>query len=161
MVNFILTILAIALTAAVLYTMVSYVNPNQAIARGVGEQVYAGFTTLEQALNDHKTATGDWLAPGLTWASTLTPAYAFLPRPPKNMAWNYALGGAGRYLCLAPINGSALVSEAQYKGFTRFAEKVSAQQGFVSTAGCGVVLNSQPPSSWPASVFVTYWIEPY
>lgn len=152
----IITLMAIALSVAALYTTVSYINPTAGISRDASNTVEAGFRDLSQALLDYNDTVGHYLPPAVNWTATLTPAYTFMPRAPLGMTWDYGLSGGAYYLCL-----TGNISEAQYKGLARYRGKVSAQQFFVSSIGCAAQTNSTAPTTWPSLTYATYWVTPY
>lgn len=160
MLNLVMTILGIALTAGTLYASVNYLP----IARPVFELTKGltsnGFTSLEKGWQNWKVDHGDIplqfdpVNPD-AWAAQLTPSYLFYPRAPKNFTWSYAQQGSGYYFCL-----SGQASAVQYQAYANLFQSLSPQQYFISTDSCGALANSPQPSVWPASVYVTYWVAP-
>lgn len=155
----ILTLMAIALSAATLFTTVSYVNPSMAVSQDASAKVYSGVLDLETAWGDYYTANSAYL-PTANWRNVLTPAYTFMPRTPTNTQWNYG-HSTGYYFCLSPVGNAAVVTQAQYTGLLLFMQKVSSQQAFIGQTGCGATVNGARPSTWPAKVYLTYWVSPY
>jgi hypothetical protein len=157
MINLVLTILAIALTAGTLYASVNYLpiaRPAFELTKGLTS---GGFTSLETGWKNWKTdhAEVPLAANPDTWAGQLTPAYLFYPRAPKNFTWSYGQQGSGYYFCLSgPSNA------IQYQAFTSLIQSFSPQQYFISTESCGALVTSVAPANWPTNLYVTYWVSP-
>lgn len=160
MLNLILVLISIALTASVLYSTLSYLPALRPLTDRTYELSKSGFTSLESAYVSYKAATTTDLAPS-TWMADLTPKYVFIPRTPEGMTWSYNIQSGvispavpGNYFCL-----SGIISKAQWDGLNRLNKIFSSQQYFQNTT-CGSTTNISEPTSWPASVAMTYWVTP-
>lgn len=152
MINFVLTILSIALTAAVLYASVTYLAPGRPVITLTYNLATQGFPALGTAFSDFKSANGG-VAPAVsTWETQLTPTYTFLPAAPKGMSWSYGTDGTGYWFCL-----SGSVSQPQYDGLAQAAQVFSVQQYFIGST-CGITANAAAPATWPATLAATYWV---
>ncbi|MHB1666044.1 hypothetical protein [Thiomonas sp.] len=157
MTSLVLTIMSIALLAAMALATVSYLPADTDSISTAQSQVSAGFISLQNGYNAYVAATGS-VPTTANWSSVLTPQYVFLPAAPLNTSWAYTAGApysgsaTGNYFCL-----SGTMNQAQYTGMINAARQFSPQAFFYGSA-CGATSDAATPTTWPATVAVTFWV---
>ncbi len=164
MTQLILTIMAIALSAALIVATVNYMPswPKQAeITQTLGK---TGFTQLQAAYKGYHTANGVVPEPNADpdggLATHFTPYLDFVPRAPDGYYWTYGrqlAGNLDHFFCLAPEPGTA-TGEGDYRGLMRLRAIFPSDQFIVhddGLAGCGVSpVTAERPAELGATLFV-------
>jgi hypothetical protein len=163
--SLIFTLLAIALSAAVVLTTVSYLPAWQPAAAQAQAIAQAGFDTLETAHYLASKATG--LEP-LPTAETdggvvtnLSAYYSFLPPAPEGYAWKYGNDGVSGYNWLCLHGASAAGTKAVWEALSRLKTTYSTEQYFVHSGGaanCGTASNAVAPTTYPAQFSATLFV---
>jgi len=155
-------VIGIGLSAALLFGGISYfqnVGPSRSQTK---ETVIAAFQALASAYRAYISANN--IAPTTgAWQTQLMPTYiSELKYPISGMTWSYGADGAaqcsgascGNYFCL-----SGSVSQAVYKGFNDASGSFNANAYIIDTSACAARTNAGAPASWPANIYVTYWLQ--
>lgn len=163
--SLITTLLAIALSTAILLTTINYLPSWQPIAAKNEGLTRAGLERLELAhylatraaagVEPSPTAEADG---GLV--TNFAPYYTFLPRAPINYTWKYGYNATKglNWVCLYSATGG---QKADWMAFSRLKTHFSAEQYFVHTGGsaaCGSDTNAIEPTEYPASFSVTFFL---
>jgi hypothetical protein len=174
MVNLILVILSISLTAATLFASLNYMPIWTKQATDSYSVVKTGLVTLDKAFNSRTTAdNGVPPAPlagddgGL--ATNFAAYYSFLPKTPQGYAWRYGYNGAAYYFCMYPKAGNVGASEGLWRGLTRLRRVLPDDQYFITSGGieaCDLPTPptpqspavKAPPSAYPALLSVVYLV---
>lgn len=164
MLQLILTIVAIALTAAFLAASVNYIPWWYKSAADTEEVIRKSLPLLEQAYDvatraDNGTvpAVRDDLADG-GFQSIFQPILKLTPAAPGNFRWKYGLNEANglNWVCLENVESGG-ASEGAWRGVSR-ARSVYSEQQFVVSDSCGAVTNVALPTSYPTSLAVTFYL---
>lgn len=169
MVNLILVLLSISLTAATLFASMNYMPGWASSAADAQHITRHGFVELEKAFQASlNRAEGQAPAPTVEpdggLVSNFSADYSYLPKAPKGFAWKYGFNGSDYYFCMYPQQGSAGVSEALWRGMKRARKVLSDQQFFLVPGGvascdspspAGVNLTTDP-DSFPVTVSALY-----
>lgn len=167
MVNLLLVMLSISLTAATLYASMSYLPGMSSTTDDAYHQTRYGFVALEKAFNA-ATSRAEGYAPSPTnefdggLATNFSVDYGYLPRAPKGYAWKYGFNGQDYYFCLYPATAAA--SQAYWRGFNRARKVLSDQQYFILPGGVAACDTTVPqsaslvgaPSAYPAMISMVY-----
>lgn len=167
MVNLLLVILSISLTAATLYASMSYLPSSSSTTDEGYHLTRYGFVALESAFNA-ATTRGDGYPPAPTaaqdggLADNFAADYGYLPKAPRGYAWKYGFNGQDYYLCLYPATAGA--SQAYWNGFNRVRRVLSDQQYFILPGGVAACETpspqssnlTAPPSDYPAMISLVY-----
>lgn len=167
MVELIMVMLAIVLTAGMLTAAANYLPTWQNTAEVTYQLSKKGFDTLEQSFQlKSKELAGEpaSLVQADGGLSTLfQPFYGYLPKAPEGMAWKYGeIPGvpSTKYVCLYAVQP---LSEGAVRGLYRLAklysvgDAIDAKISFNAGAGnCGGVNDGYVESNMPAYVSVTY-----
>jgi hypothetical protein len=167
MVNLILVILSITLTAATLYASMNYLPGINSTTDDAYRLTRYGFVALEKAFNA-ATGRASGTAPAPTaetdggLATNFSSDYGYLPKVPKGFAWKYGFNGQDYYFCLYPTTTGA--SQAYWRGFNRAHRVLSDQQYFILAGGVAACNTQSPqganltsaPSSYPAMISMVY-----
>jgi hypothetical protein len=176
MVNLILVILSISLTAATLFASLNYLPGWAGTARTTHDLTRYGFLTLEKAFAAQvakdagvPAARTDEADGGLF--TNFSAYYGYLPQAPKGYAWKYGDNGTDYYFCLYPTAGNPIASEGLWRGLNRVRNLFSDEQYFIVPGGvsaCGAPLPATPqsaeakapPAAYPALISAVYLVFP-
>jgi hypothetical protein len=165
MFSLILATIAIALIAAYAVVAINYTPwwiPRAQIAQ---ELTAEGLSRLERAYDLASAANAD-VPPAPTGASDgglsqlMRAQYGFLPKAPANTTWTYGRQSAAGtfsgmdYICLSGMS----VDYPEYVGLKRYANTVGPNEVVLSNA-CGATSSVGEPSSYPATVALTYYMQ--
>lgn len=174
MLNLILVVLSIVLTAATLYASMNYLPGWTSAANDTNRLTNHGFVSLDKAFQSATTrALGSAPAPttgidgGL--AVHFGADYGFLPKAPVGYAWKYGYNGSDYYFCMYPLAGRAGASEGMWRGLNRSRNSLPDQQYFILPGGVSACDSTPPsspqsaaakavPSSFPALVSAVYLV---
>jgi hypothetical protein len=171
MVNLILVILSITLTAATLFASLNYLPAWTSTATDSYHLARYGFVALEKAFLTHVSTAGGAVPPptadtdgGL--ASNFSANYGYLPKPLPGFAWKYGHNGSDSYFCLYPVSGGSGASEGAWRGLNRARTVLSDQQYFLipggesacSSASPQTAAMTTPPSSFPVLLSAVYLV---
>ncbi|VTU41908.1 MULTISPECIES: hypothetical protein [unclassified Variovorax] len=159
MFQLILTVMAIALTSALVMVSINYLPAWRGAARDVEQQVRTALPQLEEAYDAATRAAGG-VPPAVLAASDggfsaqFLPLLRFAPAAPAGYVWTYGQHGDDgsryanlNYFCLAPTRaGLQGVGRGLYRGVSAF----SRDQAFVNTS-CGATVTQAAPSNWNAA----------
>lgn len=168
MVNLILVILSISLTAATLFASMNYLPGWTSSAADAHQLTRHGFVTLEKAFQASLSRT-EGAAPAPTvdsdggLATNFSADYGYLPNTPKGYSWKYGFNGTDYYLCLYP-QAAGGASEALWRGMKRARSVLSDQQYFLLPGGVASCDTPSPasmnlvadPEDFPTSVSAVY-----
>lgn len=168
MLNLILTLISIALTAALAVASLVYLPIWPKQAETVHTLVKTGFPKLEQAFKARHVAVGtpapDTGQPDGGLGTYFGPYLDFVPKAPDGYYWVYGqrlVAPLDYFFCLAPI-GSGTAREGDWRGFLRGRQLFPADQYVIhgsGLGGCGTVVNST--SSTPiAAAAITFFVRP-
>lgn len=182
MVQLIITVIALSLTAATLLVTVNYLPSWVPVAKDTEALVESGARTLEDAFLLRSEDAGgvppggadvDGLQLDGGLSNNFQGYYSFLPPAPMGYAWTYgwtseaqliADGYPGNttdglyWFCLYPTGAGA--SEGQYRGFLRAQRMFSTEQMFLNAGGastCGRPFNVAA-GGYPAPVVITLFV---
>lgn len=148
MLNLILVIMSIALTASLAYASVTYLSPEDGVRQTDISYIESGLRGLQNGYSDYVAETGN--TP--TSLSQISPQYVFTPTAPKGLAWSYGSGAYstsfnGTYFCLS---GSAMSVEVQ--AAEDLESTFSPEQYFVNSS-CGATSDATVGST----LAITFW----
>ena len=167
MTQLIITIIAIALTAALVLASISYVPAWYGFSNTAQKQVSAAMPLLEQTYDVLTRAAGG-TPPAVQggsdggFRSLFLPTLKFAPAAPAGYTWVYgqhANDGSRyanlNYFCLSPLGST---SEGVGRGIYRAAGVFSADQMFINS-GCGATSTLGQPGNWKGiSRAVTFYV---
>jgi hypothetical protein len=170
MMQLILVVLAIALTASYLLISINYINPanlGTSSATNYGKLTIAGFEAMQ---NGYKKATTPLsTAFGMTPSTPLTDRAAptvigglllpVLPAAPPGYGWSYGGNSAtyNNWVCLSPLGGNP-TTQAIYSGLIKAGTRFSTSYS-VTSGACGSTASSAPPVGFPAAYSATLWLQ--
>lgn len=168
MVNLILVLISISLTAATLFASMNYMPGWATSASDAHHLTRHGFVSLEKAFETSLSRT-EGAAPGPTvdpdggLATNFSADYGYLPKAVKGYAWKYGFNGTDYYLCMYPQNAAG-ASEATWRGFKRTRKMLSDQQYFLVQGGVASCDSPSPasvnivadPAEFPLSISAVY-----
>lgn len=165
MYSLIISLLAIALQAASLFSMMHYAPAWVKTAPDFTRSVAAGISSVEDAYYRYATvnagAVPDPALGGLEQFQSPVPHLPFLPKAPEGFAWKYGFGAADYYVCLQAADGARPVSEGLFYGLRRL-RKLFPDEQFVISAGaatCGSTLDiGEQVPEFPAPLSATYFL---
>ena len=164
MIQLIITIVAIALTAVVLAASVSYIPWWYKTASDTQEVVHRSLLTMEQAYNVAARANNGTPPPVLPtqadggFVTQFQPVIQLLPPTPPNFRWRYGLNSALNlnWFCLENLEPGG-ANEGAWRGVNR-ARSIFSPQQFVVSGSCGSSVSDPAPSSYPAPLTITYYV---
>lgn len=164
MVQLLMVIMAIGLSAAALTATISYLPTWTATAEKTYTLSKAGFVTLEAAFKGYSAANGG-AAPVPSAAQdggigAFQAYYSFLPKAPAGFAWKYGFNGTDYYFCVYPTGTGGAVGD--FRGLDRLRQVFSEQQFFVNPdgiTGCGGTVSIAEPVEFPAQFAGTYLVK--
>lgn len=165
----IITIVAIALTAALLAAGVNYVPWWYKSANDTEEVIRKSLPVLEQAY-DVTVRQADGVAPavqgtadGGLWAG-FGPALGLTPAAPPGFTWRYGLKSEGlapwsglNYFCLEYTGRPEGAPVGPWQGARRATAVFSAQQLILGNS-CGQTMSAPNPPSYPAPLALTFYV---
>jgi len=164
MVQLIVTVISIALTALVVTVTVQYVPSGWTTTDETAKALRAGIKHLEAAVLAERKASAapvnTYAAPQSLTGATFRP-YVIVPKAPggPGSGWSYgttAAFGNAAFVCLT----STAVTKPMYRGFKRVKlSSYSDEQMTISTGGCGDTSDSPEPAFPAANVYVTYFFK--
>lgn len=150
--SLVITIIALALFAALTLAGMNYVDGDVGSRSQTRMLAMTGFTQLGNAFISYREDEGA-APPTSNWQSALFPTYGNEPTAPTNLSYSYGRDGSGgHWFCLS---GSA--SEAQYQGLSSLSNTLSPSAYFIGSS-CGITTDGAAPSTFPATVAATYWV---
>ncbi len=164
MLQLILTIAAIALTAAFLAASVNYIpwwyktaSDTEDVLRKSLPLVEQAYDVATRANNGTAPAVHDELADG-GFEAAFRPVLKLTPVAPPGFRWKYGFNEANglNWVCLEDIDTSG-GNEGTWRGVNR-ARAVYSDQQFVISTSCGSVTNVALPSSYPAPIAITMYL---
>jgi hypothetical protein len=169
MFQLILTVIAIALSAAQLLAGLNYTPAWTRTAADTDLVTRASLQTLEQAF-DIATRANSGTSPVVTTdsdgglAANFLPIVKFTPAAPAGFRWVYGqhANDGTRYVgmyyfCMLPVSGNSGASQGVYRGVLRSMTIFPSDQAFVNT-GCGAVTNYATPTTFPANMALTLYV---
>lgn len=166
MVQLIISVMAIALTALTVLASISYIPWWYKKAADTDQVLRASLTQLEKGYKA-ATRTSAGVAPTATgtgdggFDANFRPVLGLLPRAPGAFTWSYhqhpadSSAWAGlNYFCLTSTEDG---SEGEWHGFKRAGAVFSAEQYVVSDT-CGDTTSAALPSSYPAPLALTFFV---
>lgn len=150
MFSVVVTVIAIALFAAVMFAGSNYVdfdkieqNKQATLVRSGFTQLGAGFTAYQNIFHKSPSAMAD-----------IIPEYTFTPVDVvTGTSWSYDTT-TNKWFCL-----SGSISEVTYAAMKTFQNESSIDAVFINSA-CGASANMANPGSYPATVAMTYKVRP-
>lgn len=169
MVQLIITLFAIGLTAALAVASINYLPWWRSTAADTAATLKSTLVLLEQGY-DVAVRARDGLAPPITpavdggLAEGFLPILRFTPPAPPGYAWVYGkYAGTDpsyaelNYFCLTPAEPGAGLSEGIYRGIARTMPQFSADQLFVSDE-CGATSSTGTPMEYPYAGHLTFYV---
>lgn len=169
MLQLIITIIAIALTSALLAASVNYIPWWYKQSTDVDAVLRAGLPVAEQAY-DVVTRANNGVPPAVTadadggWSANFQPVLKLLPPAPTGFVWKYGKNQAGvapwnglNYFCLDYTREDLGAGEGVWRG-VRKAQSVFSQNQMIVSDQCGDTTNSAPPTSYPKKVAITFYV---
>lgn len=164
MFQLIIVVISIALFGLLLLAQINY---TPAWTKTVDQQydvAYKGFTKLASAYDlyaNQNAGQGPGVSADGSLPAALRPYIKFFPLPVRNSTWVYGLAGGSvgqlqqglHYVC---VTGS--MDESSARALLRLKQVFSSEQYFLNTTGCGLSVNSEPPSNYPETVYATYFL---
>lgn len=167
MFSLIVVFLTIAFLSALAVVAINYTPWWIERAQTAQELTREGVATLERAYESAAAAGTPVDTPPVPTADAdgglqalLKPYAGFTPKAPRNMTWTYGHQGAAGafegmdYICL---QGSS-VELGEYQAIQLLANTWGSTQAVVSNV-CGAAASSSAPSSLPAPVALTYYLQ--
>lgn len=175
MLNLILVVLSISLTAATLFASMNYLPSWNSSASDTNATVRAGFIALEKAYLAKVAADGGLVPPPVAvqdggLATNFSGHYGYLPKAPPGYAWKYGNNGTSDYFCLYSANGSAIAHKGVWEGMNRARKMLSDEQYFIvpgGVAACDAATPATPqseavkapPANYPALIAAVYLVK--
>lgn len=162
----ILTVMAIALTAATVVSSLNYIPWWYKTAADTDIVLRSSLPTLEKAYKAAARNNGG-LAPAVTgdadggFVANFQPILQLLPAAPRGYAWSYNQHPADssqwdslHYFCLSKAEPASI---GDWRGFSRTQPLYSTAQ-FVMGSSCGQTTPSAEPASLPSSLALTFFV---
>lgn len=165
MLHLILTVMSIALTAALIATTINYM-PGWVTDFSRNDPILTkGFCKLEGAVVDYFEQTGTDAPPPPTGsadgglAQLFEAHYRFLPQSVDGGSWTYGTqdvdGIIYGYVCLS----NASLTEGSWRSLSRMQRALPVGQ-FVLAGACGATTSANAPSEFPATASATLFVTP-
>lgn len=168
MVNFILAIFSIMLTAATVISTMNYLPGGAKVTAEAYNVSKTGIVTLEKAFKKYMSVNGAVYPPQTLAADGglsqyFASYYGYLPKATTGYAWKYGYNGANYYICMSPATGNSGATYPLWRGWTRTRNVLSDQQYFILSS-CGATPPATPqsaaakaaPASFPAPLALVY-----
>lgn len=167
MVQLIITLFAIALTAAVVAATIKYIPwwyktaaDTEIVVRDSARALDAAFSL--KVIDDNGVVPTPIMAEDGGLSAYFSDYYQFTPAAPANFIWVYGkrIGDDAPYFCLKAVNAS-VSSEGVARGMRRAMAVFSEEQVFLNTT-CGASSNMPLPNSseYPVDIALTVLVRP-
>ena len=151
MLQFILTIGAIALFALVLNIGINHVDLQAPERHRVHAKMQSGFGTLHSGFSSYLIEQSS-LPTTSGWETELDD-YIDVPAPVDGvLSWSYTETNGKAYFCL-----SGIFDDVHFKAAQKLDDSLNS---FYLDSSCGATTTSAPPSTFPLSYAATYWVRP-
>lgn len=166
MVQLIISVMAIALTALTVLASISYIpwwykkasDTDQVLRTSLVavEKAYKAAARNNAGIPPAATGTGDG-----GFEAAFRPVLGLLPNAPRDFSWSYHVhpmdGTTWEGLNYVCLTSSEDASEGAWMGFKRAGALFSSEQ-YVLSDSCGDTTNSALPSSYPAPLALTFYV---
>lgn len=166
MVQLLISVMAIALTALTILASISYIPWWYKKAADTDQVLRISLRSLDSA---YKTAARNngGIPPATTGASdggfdaAFRPVLGLIPKAPSTFSWSYhqrpedgTVWAGLHYVCLTATEDG---TEGEWRGFKRAAAVFSSEQ-YVVSASCGDTTSSALPGSYPSELALTFYL---
>ncbi|MCP1674213.1 hypothetical protein J2T57_001315 [Natronocella acetinitrilica] len=148
-----LVLVSISLSAALMLSTISYLNPGAGYASKWADRMEPGVMRLRDGFSDYVDATG--FAPAAH--ADFIPEYTFLPPTPQGLTWGFGSAHGGYYSC-----ASGTASEPIVRALV-ILERRQSPGSFILNDSCGERTASLPApgSNGQTALAVTVWLTGY
>jgi len=148
MLNLLLAIMGIALTAFVVTGGIWYFDSGVTVRKDTEVKTTAGFGSLSSGYHAYRMSMSQDL-PQADWQAALKDGFIYIPNAPAGMVWEYSQ--ANHWFCLI-----GHISAHQYRGL-----KIAREKLYIGTthlgSGCGLSdFDTTDPIEFPYTVSLTY-----
>lgn len=165
MLQIVMVIMAIALSAGVLAVSINYMPFWRIASEDAYQLGRNGFTALEQAYKAYARDNAGAVPPATLEVDggiiAFKPYYSFLPKAPSGFAWKYGYSATQNlnYFCLYPTGAGG--TEGVFRGLKRLHGVFSDEQYFIAAGGsaeCGTIGIDPAFTTWPRAFVATYFV---
>lgn len=148
------TVIGIGLVAALLFGGASLFTPNAATLTQIKDNSTSAFQGMASAYQAYVNA-NDIPPTTADWQTQLVPGYLpELKQPVSGATWSYGYDATyGYYFCL-----SGSLPQTAWDGLYATIGNYPTNAFYLNVTSCTTRSTSAKPSSWPSTLYATYWL---